>query len=124
MTSTTADVLFKQLTKAAKAYNVKTLKYDVDPIKLRDEFMDWIDKIKDMTYTQQDTMNLLEDYPSLPHNVDSNVNRVFAQILRAYVSKDVKAFIASVNKTDGIGDRKSTRLNSSHESESRMPSSA
>ena len=56
---TTTDVLFKQLTKAAKTYNVKTLKYDVDPIKRRDEFMHWIDKIKDMTYTQQDTMNLL-----------------------------------------------------------------
>ena len=47
-------------------------------------------------------MNLLEDYPSMPHNVDSNINRVLAQILRAYESKDVKAFLASVNKSDGI----------------------
>ena len=65
--------------------------------------MDWIDKIKDMTYTQQDTINLLEDYPSIPHIVDSNINRMLAQIFRAYVSKDVKAFIASVNKNDEIG---------------------
>ena len=101
--SVTSDALFKQLTKAAKTYNVKVLKYDVNPTRRRDDFMDWIDKMKEVTYTQADTMDVLDNYPSLPRVIDVDVNKVLAQLFRAYVTNNVKAFLLSVQKEDGLG---------------------
>ena len=44
--------------------------------------------------------------------------------LRHVVSEDCELEILTFDNEEGKGDRKSTRLNSSHANESRMPSSA
>ena len=47
-----------------------------------------------------------------------------AAIAAAYGSVSVVTFVTAAQRLEASGDRKSTRLNSSHMSESRMPSSA
>ena len=95
--------LFKQLSKSAKTYNVKALKYDVDPKRRKEEFLDWIEKMKEVTYTQQATCEYLDAFPKLPEVVDGPTNRVLAQFIRAYLTTEVKSLITEVDKADGIG---------------------
>ena len=53
------------------------------------------------------------------------ISRDIEAYLAKYQKKDLMRFVAVVHRADGKStDRKSTRLNSSHRSLSRMPSSA
>ena len=60
--------------------------------------------------------NLIELILEMSELLTENQNRKYNQIVAGYLTDQ------SVNSHDG--DRKSTRLNSSHPSSSRMPSSA
>ena len=61
----------------------------------------------------------LAHYEKAPHEVEATEKELLATLF----SEDPKVF-CDVVEVDGEIDRKSTRLNSSHVSESRMPSSA
>ena len=62
-----------------------------------------------------------EDAKRLARSDDVNARRKLA--LRADMRPEILYFLAE-DKASEVRDRKSTRLNSSHMSESRMPSSA
>ena len=75
VTSVCSNDLLKHLTKSAKTYNMPRLKYSIDPRKRKDEFLDWVEKLKEVTYTQPSTSLCLEDFPpALPSNIDGTVN--------------------------------------------------
>ena len=54
----------------------------------------------------------------------SEEHRMVVDVVRRFVKEDLMPLEKSVLEREATGDRKSTRLNSSHVSESRMPSSA
>ena len=100
--STAHHGLLKRLVKSAKTYGLVKLDYQADPRARRDDFITWIEILQSVTETEDETTSVLENYPILPTVVEVNVNKVFAQLLRAYITKAVKNFLTSVNKNDGV----------------------
>ena len=98
----TSSELFKRLVKAAHTYDVAKLKYHEKSKQRRVTFLDWIHSMADVTFTQDATMHVLQNYPNLPE-VDPAVNIVLSQLFRAYMERNVKPYIDSVPMNDGIG---------------------
>ena len=98
----TSSELFKRLVKAAHTYDVAKLKYHEKSRQRRVTFLDWIHGMADVTFTQEATMHVLQNYPNMPE-VDPAVNIVLSQLFRAYMERNIKPYIDSVPMTDGIG---------------------
>ena len=98
----TSSELFKRLVKAAHTYDVAKLKYHEKSRQRRVTFLDWIHGMADVTFTQETTMHVLQNYPNMPE-VDPTVNIVLSQLFRAYMERNIKSYIDSVPMTDGIG---------------------
>ena len=80
--------LFKKLSKSAYTFEIVKLKYESDPRTRRENFQTWIDTIKEVTQTNEMTDELLDGFPPrVPENVAPMVNRVMAQLIKAYLSK-------------------------------------
>ena len=99
----TASDLFKKLAKAASTYDVKRLHYAEKPKQRPSIILDWVHSMVDVTFTQPAILNVLQDYPVLPTNVDPDINMVLSQLFRAYLARNVKPYIAAVTPVDGIG---------------------
>ena len=101
--SVSSSDLFKKLSKSAYTFDVEKLKYDANPRTRRDEFLIWVDTIKEVTQTNELTDNLLDGFPPrVPENVSPMVNRVMAQFLKAYLDKDIKPFLSTINIKNGM----------------------
>ena len=94
--------LFKRLVKAAKTYDLQKLDYAVDPKSRRKSFITWLETLQDVTFSENDAMLILADFPSLPSSIDPHVSKIVAQLLRAYITKRVKNFLTNIDKGDAI----------------------
>ena len=84
---------------------------------------DWIPLNKTMNDAYKiDFSNLLRDLFTCEFKEETTLRRIFAEFLN--VPKRIAFMYWRLLNSENTKDRKSTRLNSSHVSESRMPSSA
>ena len=44
----------------------------------------------------------MESYPTLPEATEPTVNKVFAQLIKAYITKPVEHFLTSVDRNSGV----------------------
>ena len=102
MATNSLSTLFKKLTKSASTYNLSKLDYVADPRARRDDFIDWIEKLQEVTYTESATEDILADFPILSNDTPEDVNKIFAQLLLAYITRRVKDFMSKDDKGDGV----------------------
>ena len=94
--------LLKRLVKAAKTYSLLKLDYQTDLRQRRDDFITWIEVLQNVIGTEEETEPLLENCPMLPEATEPTVNKVFAQLIKAYITKPVKHFLTSVDRNNGV----------------------
>ena len=68
----------------------KILHYMDKPKQHRSTFLDWVHSMADITFTKPETMTVIQDYLSLPTNVDPDIDMVLNQLFRAYIARNVK----------------------------------
>ena len=75
--------------------------YVADPRTRRNDFIDWIEKLQEVTYTESATEDILADFPSLSDDTPDDVNKIFAQLILAYITRRVKDFMSKSDKING-----------------------
>ena len=99
---TTTSSLFKRLTKTASTFEMGKLDYLIDARERRSLFIEWIDCLQEVVQTEDDTEPILRDYPIITNPATDDVNRIFAQFLRVYLTKAVKNFLTDVPRSNGV----------------------
>ena len=87
---TTTSSLLKWLTKTASTFEMEKLNYLIDSRERRTLFIEWIDCLQEVIQTEDDTEPILREYPIITNPATDDVNRIFAQFLRVYLTKAVK----------------------------------
>ena len=126
--------IVKALAKSAKNYKIKELNMHPNPVIRREKFSTWIIDLRNILSTHHKTAGILDSYPEDLEKFDPVIDRAMQTLLFSTTNGMTKRLISSANtaykalfdlrRNFGQTDRKSTRLNSSHSQQSRMPSSA
>ena len=82
---------------------MKPLRLEGDPQTKQRVTTHWIETIKDVLRTNYKTMNILENYPSLPESIPLITNQALGSFLCAHVAAHVKNILADTNPKDGLG---------------------
>ena len=81
---------------------MEKLNYLIDARERRTLFIECINCLQEVVQTEDDTEPILREYLIITNPATDDVNKIFAQFLRVYLTKAVKNFLKDVPRSNGV----------------------